>query len=569
MTTAGATISASKFGLIASAQKIRADSWIIVGLCLILALQFSEIFRRGINWDEFHHYNHIWAYSRGELTNVFNVMHSRAFGWVRALSGNAVDHIIIIRLFMFACEVTILAGIIGIAKHFTNRTIGLLCALAYITFPFVFAHGYSFRFDPPSTALMIIAFWMLLKRPMDYVTILGVGALLGIALMVTIKIVLLLPVFAGVLWLRWSEERFAQGFILKTAMIGLFALLVASVIYTIISMGAPQSDNMVIATASRVGGVGSIMFSLEPKPYWGVALLAAMEAPLVAILIALFGYYLYNSQHKKAEKIALIALISPLASLLFYHNTAPYFYVFMMPWVIAACAIPMQMLSERYGSLLIAGWFTIFGVMTYALESESPIEKQRLLIEAAYETFPERTAYFDLMGMVPRYHKANEFMTPFKIKSLYKEGRSIYTEAINKQPVPILLRNDAQFDSLFSDPSNPPYLHNGQPVFTPEDAHVLVDTYIDFWGPFMVAGEVIPEGNTTHDFTIRVPGPYTVKGSDILIKGKRWKPGDVIELDRGHYQVSGPRAGETTLVWGDRLTPPSYPAPRKPHLPTW
>ena len=111
--------------------KARPETWIMAGIALILALQFSEIFRRGINWDEFNHYHHIWEHKRGELTNVLNVMHSRVFSWVPSLPGNAVDHIIVIRLFMYACELVIIAGIVGIAQRFTSRAIGLLCALAY------------------------------------------------------------------------------------------------------------------------------------------------------------------------------------------------------------------------------------------------------------------------------------------------------------------------------------------------------------------------------------------------------------------------------------------------------
>ncbi|MEO0907867.1 MAG: hypothetical protein AAFY07_10105, partial [Pseudomonadota bacterium] len=336
-----------------------------------------------------------------------------------------------------------------------------------------------------------------------------------------------------------------------------------------IAAGAPQSDSVIATSTNHAGGVGSIMFALEPKPFWGAAIYAATTAPFITALILGFAFALFNSKRPLAEKIALTSLYFTLTTVIYYHNAAPYFYVFMMPWVLIACAVPMHWAAQRFGPLMIGVLFFLSGLMTYAQEGPSPIEKQRLLIEAAYATFPEDTAYFDFSRTLAQFPQANNFMTILVIKQLSAEGRSIYVEAMAERPVPLLLRNHSQFDTLFVDPANPPDLPNGQPVFTPEDAHALVDTYIDFWGPFMVAGEVIPEGNIAHDFTIRVPGPYTVKGSGILIKGKRWEAGDVIELDRGHYQVSGPRAGETTLVWGDRLTPPSYPAPRKPHSPTW
>jgi len=548
-------------------QKVRAETWIMAGIGLILALQFSEVFQRGVNWDEFNHYHHLWEHKRGDLTNVLNAMHSRVFSWVPDLPGNAVDHIVIIRLFMFAFELAIIAGIVGIAERFTNRVIGLLCALAYITFPFVFGHGYSFRFDPPSTALMILSMWAIVARPMDAKTIAAAGILIGVAMMVTIKIVLLLPAFAGVLWLRWSEENFSLAFAAKTAAIGAAALSVAGSIYFLMSLGV--NDEVVGASTNRVGGVGSIMFALEPKPYWITAFVAAIKAPLVAVLVALFGLCLFQSEHSRAEKIALSGLFLTLTTLIYYHNTAPYFYVFLMPWVLIACSISMQWAARRFSPLIIAAVFTFSGVMTYSLEQESPIGKQRTLIDTAYATFPADTVYFDFMGMLAQYRQANDFMTPLKIKKLHASGGSVYAKAMAESPIPLVVRNDFNWDALFFDPADPPTLPNGLPIFTEEDAAALVDTYIDFWGPFMLAGEVIPAGDAPHKFELRVPGPYTVIGGSITLGARTLAEGDVIELDRGEYTVVAGREAPVTLRWGNGIAAPSTPAPEHPINPNW
>ena len=547
--------------------KARPETWIMAGIALILALQFGEIFRRGINWDEFNHYHHIWEHKRGDLTNILNTMHSRVFSWVPALPGNAVDHIIVIRLFMYIFELAIIVGIVGIAQRFTSRSIGLLCALAYITFPFVFGHGYSFRFDPPSTALMIMAMWAIIARPMDAKTIALAGTLIGVAMMVTIKIVLLLPAFAGVLWLRWNEERLVPSFAVKTALTGIVALAVAGLIYFLLSLGVEQQ--VVSASQKRASGVGSIMFALEPKPYWITAGVAAIKAPLVTALIALFGYCLYVSERSKPEKIALFALFFTLTTLIYYHNTAPYFYVFLMPWVLIACSIPMQWVATRFSPVLLAFVFTISGVMTWSMEGDSPINKQRALIDTAYETFPEDTVYFDFMGMLARYRQANDFMTPLKVKRMHAEGRSVYTEAMAEAPIPLVVRNDWQWEALFRDPANVPTLLNGLPVYTEKDAAALVDTYIPFWGPFMLAGEVIPAGEQAHSFTVRVPGPYTTIGGPVSLNGRTLADDDVIELERGEYEVSAPRQAEVTLRWGDGIEVPTAAPPEAPLNPNW
>ncbi|MEM7689361.1 MAG: glycosyltransferase family 39 protein [Pseudomonadota bacterium] len=567
MTASLARPAAPKSALPGRLQDVRPDTWIMAGIGLILALQFGEVFRRGINWDEFAHYNQLWEYERGNVTRAINTLYIHAFGWVKDLPGSAVDHIIVVRLFMYACELVTLCAIVGITQRFTDRTTGLLCALAYITFPFVFGHGYSFRFDPPSTALMICALWVLCVRPLDWKTIAVASLCIGTGLMVTLKIVLLIPAFAGVLWLRWSEDRFSPAFALKVALIAALSVTVAGVIFVLQTLAL--GEDAVANSTSTAGGVGSIMFALEAKPYWSKAAAVAVKAPLVTALIILFGYCLSISNHTRPEKVALISLFFTLTTLIYYHNTAPYYYVFLMPWVLIACSVPMRWLTARYSPIVIGALLTVCGVLTYALQSESPIDKQRTIIKAAYETFPNGVAYFDFMGMIAQYPKANGFVTKLNIKRQNAEGRSIYVEAMAKQPVPLLIRNDRQFDALFYDPANPPSLPNGVPIFTEQDAHALVDTYIGFWGPFMIAGEIIPAGERPHSFTIRVPGPYTVTGSGVSIRGRQLKGGDVIELERGDYQVAGAREGETYLLWGDRLKPPAYPAPERPHKPYW
>ena len=539
----------------------------MAGIGLILALQFGEIFRRGINWDELAHYNQLWEYERGNIQRAINTLYIHAFGWVRGLEGSAVDHIIVIRLFMYACELVTVCAIVGLAERFTDRVTGLLCALAYVTVPFVFGHGYSFRFDPPSTALMISALWLLCLRPLDARTIVGASLLIGTGLMTTLKIVLLLPAFAGIMWLRWSEERFDRAFAAKIALTGALACCVAGVIFALQSLGL-ANDTVEVSTG-RAGGATSVMLALEPKPYWITAGVAAIKAPLVTALIALFGYCLYHSEHTRAEKVALGGLFFTLTTLIYYHNTAPYFYVFLMPWVLIACSVPMRWIANRFSPVLIGALFAFSGTLTYVFESESPIEKQRTLIAAAYETFPENTAYFDFMGMLARFPKANDFVTPLNVKRQHAEGRSIYVEAMAERPVPLLVRNDWQFDALFFDPANPPTLPGGLAVFTPQDADALTDTYIPFWGPFMIAGEIIPAGRAPHDFTIRVPGPYTVKGGAVTLDGRSLLPGDVVEMKRGTHRITGAREGEARLVWGNRLEAPAYPAPEQPHAPTW
>ncbi|OBV11145.1 hypothetical protein [Erythrobacter dokdonensis] len=550
-------------------QKIRfaldTSTWLIAFIAVILVLQFGEVFRRGINWDEFHHYHLLWELHDGRLNQAVNTAFTRALVWIVELPGDPIDHIIALRVMMFGFELTILAAIVALAERFSSRTVGLICALAYITFPYVFGHGYSFRFDPPVTALTLCAAWIIMVRPMDWKTILAAGAMIGLSSILTIKIVLLAPAFAGLIWLRWSEHSFASAFAVRVALLGVLAIAIAGLLY-LAHLGALPTVSAETA-GKTAGGIGNVMFALEPKPFWGMALSAAIRAPLVTLLVALFVLQLGG--RPTSEKIALAGMFATITTLIYYHNTAPYFYVFMLPWVLIACSVSVDWIIKKSAPLLVGAILFISGVSTFANEPPSPLESQRQLIRAAQEIFPDGLAYFDFMGMLPRLEKANPFMTFLTIKGLQTANRSIYSEVMAQQAVPLLMSNDEQFDRLFGNPEEEVLLPGGGKMFTAMDREALLDTYIPFWGPFLLAGEIIPVGSSSHKFGIRVPGPYTVAGGSIMIGGSRYSEGDIVNLERGMHEASGARQGEVRLVWGRNLEPPAYPPPERPYAPAW
>lgn len=159
-------------------------------LLAVLALQTQVVLYRAINWDEFWHYSLTVLATQGRLDQPLQTFFTRAFMWVPGLPGNAVDHVVLIRLFMLGCELVTLVCIAGIATRFSDRTTGLLSALAYLAAGYVLQHGTSFRFDPQATALLMASLWVLLCRPTSMPWMLLAGVLGGLAGLVTIKAVL-------------------------------------------------------------------------------------------------------------------------------------------------------------------------------------------------------------------------------------------------------------------------------------------------------------------------------------------------------------------------------------------
>ncbi len=194
---------------------VGAQSWIMLAIGVVLALQGAQVFTRAINWDEFGHYNHLVQLNAGTLPQVLQRGHAFAFAWVPGLPGNNLDHIMVIRLFMIACEVVSLAAIVGVASRFADRTTALLCALAWVSFSYVFQHGASFRYDPPITALLLTTLWIIVRSDLGWRAMFGAAVLIALMPLVTVKAVLYAPAFAG-----WSGGAGANMAVLPATYCG-------------------------------------------------------------------------------------------------------------------------------------------------------------------------------------------------------------------------------------------------------------------------------------------------------------------------------------------------------------
>lgn len=530
--------------------------WPLAALAVVIALQFPQVFLRAINWDEFWHYSQIHQLQAGTFTRVLQSIHTRMYGWATALPGSGIDHIIAIRLVMLGYELLTAAAIAGMAARFSDRATGLVCALGYLAFPYVFQHGYAFRYDPPAAALLMSSLWLLLCRRLDTVTILACGALLGLAAMVSIKIVLYAPAFAGVLWLRWNEAGRSSAWLLRMAGIGLATLATFTLLYLwhrqgIVGDTTAQGESFLSRSGSR-------MLALEEKPYWIFALRALAVGPATAALVLLAPWAIWHRPGASAERLALAGLFLPLTSLLFYHNTAPYYYAFMLAPVMVAASQAVPLVTARFGMTALCAFLAGTAAITLATEPSSPINSQRQILAAADRMFPQGARYFDFPGMLGRHSKANPFMSIVVTRDYLDKGTPVMLQAMQQAPVPLAVEND-QVMTLVLGTRDP------VPMWLPQDVAALRSSYIRFWGPLWVAGQAIPAGSSDHAFNVLVPGPYTVEGNGVILDGTAYDKGAVVNLDRGLHVVSGARRSAMRLVWGDHLPKPDGPPPAKPY----
>lgn len=537
----------------AERQIARLSAWPVAGLLLVLALQATLVTGRSINWDEFFHYSQIHNLANGTLTGPLQTLYTRAFLWVLDRPGSGIDHIVTIRWFMLGTELVTLAAIIGIGRRFASPPAAWLCALAWLGAGYVFQHGTAFRFDPPATALLISAAWIMLARPLRTGWILAIGLLIGIATILTIKSVLYAPVFAGIAWLRWTEGGRNREMLLRLAATALAVAAGCAVVYWLHASNlSGPADSAAKATLGQASGK---MFSLTDLPYWRHHLKGAAIAPLVTLMVLAFPFVLAGSTRVKAEKIALAGLFAPLATLLFYHNTAPYYFVFMLAPVCAALVVVMERALARYSQAAIAIIMVLLAIAVWAMEKPAVIETQRQLTAAAEVAFPGHPAYFDACAMLGAFPKANVFMTPVGL-TLYRQGHyPAMAATLAERPVPLVVSNDPVLDSALAS-------INPVPELLPDDLNALRESYVPFWGPFWVAGRAIDQAG---DWSVRVPGQYRVEGGDLLIDGRLLRDGQSGMLPRGHHQVEPLGAAKVRLVWAEAVLPPG-PSPSPPYF---
>ncbi len=533
-----------------------APRWPAAMLVLTLALQATLVTGRAINWDEFFHYSQIHKLVAGTLSTPLQTLYTRAFAWVVALPGSGIDHIITIRWFMLGCELAILAAIVGIASRFASRQAAWLAALAYASGGYVFQHATSFRFDSPAAALLMTAAWILLRSRLGTLAIIAIGLLIGSATVLTIKAALFAPVFAGIAWLRWSEAGRTSAAALRIVACGATSLAAFAVIYGL--HASTLTGDVGGEALTVVGGVGTSMFSIGLQPYWLHHLKGFAIAPAIVLMLIAFPFILRRSALSRPERVALIGLILPLSTLLFYHNSAPYYFVFMLAPICAALALVLDRALPRYGEARIALLLGGLALAIWAVDRTGPLDKQREILAAADMIFPDKPAYFDSSAMLGHFPKANAFMTPAGTAQYLKGAYPPMTDVMARQAVPLVLASDELFERV---------LTTAEPVaaLLPQDLAALRETYVPFWGPFWIAGRAFPKAT---EFTLRVPGQYRVEGSALRIDGRDLQPDALVTLGYGPHRAEPLTSAQSRIVWAAARRP-AGPPPAPPYFGTF
>ncbi len=478
-------------------------------------------------------------------------LYLRAFVWVTALPGSEIDHIIVVRVFMFGCLVVTALSIAGIVSSLSTRTTGLICAACYLSAGLILHHGTAFRTDIMTAALLSLALWIIAASSLSWKSIASMGFLVGIAGMITIKSVLWAPAFVGLGLIRWHTEGWKPALFIRFIFAALAAGLTFATVYFFHSRGVASDPDA--SASALIGNASTRMFTFPYLEKLPVILTAVLTALPLAAFIILLPILLIRSANDIAAKAGILGLWAVALVPLFYVNSYPYFYAFILPPVAVSIYLAVEAAQTRYSVFALAIVMAVNGVANWALDERGILHNQRLVLETVRQNLPGPVTYFDCCASIGSWPSGNGFRTAWGVDQYLAATRPAFRDRMLQEPVPLLIAGGWS-QQVFQD-SGP------TDKFLSEDVEALRNTYIPFWGPIHLAGiELRPLEE--RKWEALVPGPYTVEGS-VAIDGAVYADGDTISIDRGTWELQETNGAQARLVWGENILKPETPAPTK------
>ena len=529
-------------------SSLRSRNVAIALFLLCLAAQLYLVFAKSFNWDEFLHFSQVYRARAGTLDQPLQVLHARILWWAPDVASNLLDQMKVARLFMWLLNFATLFMIFGIARQFTSAENAAFAAFAYLTAGYVFTQSFSIRADPLATVTLMSALYVLADGKLSKSRAAAVGALVGLAGMFTLKAAFYAPCFAGVAWREYRETSNKREFLVNLIVLAIVALISFVAIYLWHTSSFPAASEPVQRPPSVSLYSRWLTFDL---PFAGYIWREIIFAPFFFVAVAAAPFAWKKACLSAAQKIALAGFIAPLAVMLFYRNTFPYFFVFLLAPVAVATAPALGLVRERYGNVFMA--VVLAGIpLTFAiLEPKDVIARQRALVDYVHREFPRETGYLDYSSMIADYPRILKYLTSGNGIRLYHEtGDPIVAREIDRGNVPFIIANQGVILRALQ----------GNPIpetFLPADLAAMSGNYVQQWGVLWREGKQIPAGSAPFEFDLRRPGPFVLDGDAMIIDGRSVARGGKISLNKGRHVVSGARMVRSTLWRGDRLpTPP-------------
>ena len=524
-------------------DRIRAAVFVVFSALLVLA------WTRNVNWDEFFFLSHVHAYLNGRLDRELQTFFVHVFGWLDAVPGHEMGQIFAARLLMTACLGVTVFSIFRIASVFANRPAAWIAVLAFLTSGFVLPHGTSFRADPIATCLLMSALAILLTSRFAPWQLVALALLCAFALLATIKSALYLPAFLGAILWRLGEP----GALWRILLAGFAGLGIAALLFLWHShlIETPPGRE---AVSTATGAFNTVLLDNSIFPRWReLALWAVLSLALIALIV--IGMAGAGSFRRGA--VFVMMLMPFLVSAVFYRNTFPYFFPFIVPPMVVVAAIGAARLKSNVTLGALVALMIGTGTWQAAKSFSEGAEVQRRTLAEVHRLFPEPVPYIDHNAMISSFPRDGFFMSSWGVLKYRSQGQPVMAEIIDKTHPPLLLANRWALHSAMTEPDAPDH-----PLYLfPDDAQILRDTYVHYSGVIWLAGRDIKLDDAPLKVEMHVHGRYRIEtDAPVMIDGVPHHDGDVLNVT-GPLRISGRPEQTLRLIWDTSTSLRDNPLP--------
>lgn len=543
---------------------------LIALLGIIFIIRALVLFHYEINWDEFFYLSQIHDYRTGRLGLALQTFHVHFFTWLDLVSKNEAYQIVAARLVMLFLQGITSYMIYKCSRLHSSHNASLFAALAYTCFTFTLWQGASFRTDPIATCLLMIALFLILRKK-GSLDIVFSGGLCALAVLVTIKSAIYFPIL-GLALLPPTLKNFKdKKYIQKTLIWSASLIGIAATLYLIHT--APLTEITKDSESTLREGYAKTI--LENEFFFGLQFfLLSLQKDLSLWGFVGFGFFMVIKKlyrDRNSSEIYLLALLFPVLTIIFYRNSYPYYYPFILAPASIYIAVSWDYFSrlDHKNILSVAPYIgilcCILNILLLTLNKlpEQKNHHQILLLSLVHDIFPTPVPYLDRCSMVSSFPKTGYFMSTWGLESyLGDNSKSLKKEIEDKKPV-FMIANISQLD--FSQTLETTTLQNNHELKETDEKAIRAN-YIPVWGPLYLAGKEFDfdqkNMNNPITFNIVIDGEYTLKSeSSVMIDKIIISPNQPFYLSEGPHTIESSMAQKVRIVWGNNITFPTSPYP--------
>jgi hypothetical protein len=244
----------------------------------------------------------------------------------------------------------------------------------------------------------------------------------------------------------------------------------------------------------------------------------------------------------RRNAIATLGLLLPMLTLLFYRNTFPYFFVFLLAPVCVGIAPAIGLLLKLSGTWIALAVLAISPVSMLRDERYHVLERQEALVGEVHRLFPQPVGYLAYAGFIADYPRIlPHLISGVGLQGYYDRKIPVIAQEIERGNVAFALSDSKSVRAGLQGRTMPNSLQ-------PRDFTMLHENFVHYHGIIWIAGKTICPAQGEQSVTLYRTGPYSIDGGPIVIDGAAAANGSTRILQAGQHRVVH-QTGNCIRLW--------------------